>query len=81
MKGRDETIDVLKGIAILLVVLGHIAAAPKLTSVIYSFHMPLFIFISGYLAQHSLLFGKKMPKKSLGNVIYTRKQNNYYYLL
>lgn len=63
MKGRDETIDVLKGIAILLVVLGHIAAAPKLTSVIYSFHMPLFIFISGYLAQHSLLFGKKNAKE------------------
>lgn len=50
-------IDFLKGIAILCVVIGHIAAFnPKcniLIDFIYSFHMPLFFFISGYLYQKS----------------------------
>ncbi|TAK33706.1 MAG: hypothetical protein EPO21_12150 [Chloroflexota bacterium] len=54
---RLFNIDALKGFAILLVVLGH-AIQPNDPShdstiafrVIYSFHMPLFMFLSGYLA-------------------------------
>lgn len=50
-------IDFLKGFAILCVVIGHIAAFnPKcniLIDFVYSFHMPLFFFISGYLYQRS----------------------------
>ena len=44
---RDETFDILKGTAIVLVILGHCRVGP-LYSFIYSFHMPLFFFISGY---------------------------------
>jgi fucose 4-O-acetylase-like acetyltransferase len=44
---RDETFDMLKGVAIVLVILGHCRVGP-LYSFIYSFHMPLFFFISGY---------------------------------
>ncbi|MGX8882274.1 acyltransferase family protein [Methylovorus sp. SPW-M1] len=43
-------IDILKGIGILFVVIGHMT--PKdifLTDFIFLFHMPLFFFISGYL--------------------------------
>ncbi len=44
---RDETFDILKGIAILLVILGHCEIGP-LQPFIFSFHMPLFFFVTGY---------------------------------
>lgn len=50
---RSKCIDVLKGLAIFFVVLGHspylIHISPKVFNVIFSFHIPLFIFIAGYL--------------------------------
>ena len=47
-KKRLNYLDYAKGIGILLVVLGHIYNnSVKLW--IYSFHMPLFFIISGYL--------------------------------
>lgn len=62
---RDKKIDVLKGIAIYLVVMGHVIAwffkdfsansdllptnTMALWNFIYSFHMPLFVFLSGYV--------------------------------
>ena len=58
--------DIVKGIAILLVVYGHIiqhAMAPwghqefylnPVFKIIYTFHMPLFVFISGYLTAYSI---------------------------
>lgn len=56
-KERLHYIDQLKGIAIFLVVIGHIIQMNSkdfennvLFSIIYSFHMPLFMFISGYVA-------------------------------
>ena len=55
---RVDYIDRLKGITIILVVMGHIiqynifnGQATSLYSMIYSFHMPLFMFISGYVLQ------------------------------
>lgn len=61
--GRDRGIDALKGFAILLVVLGHSLeiADPglfvpnasfrhHLAILIYAFHMPLFMFLAGYVA-------------------------------
>lgn len=48
MAKRLEVFDTLKGIGILLVVLGHSAICDELHSAIYSFHMPLFFMISGY---------------------------------
>ena len=52
---RIVFIDQLKGIAIFGVVLGHLighnaGSDNGLWTFIYSFHMPLFMFISGYLA-------------------------------
>lgn len=43
---RDELWDVLKGIGIILVILGHMGLWNEF---IYSFHMPLFFFLSGVL--------------------------------
>ena len=55
---RIEELDVLKGVAIICVVIGHVHlfAPPQGDSedwtykVIYSFHMPLFMTISGLLS-------------------------------
>lgn len=55
MKERNESLDCLKGIAILLVMFGHVQVHnhmtdPYLYDVIKSIQMPLFFLISGYLA-------------------------------
>lgn len=44
---RILAFDLLKGVGILLVILGHIEIPHSLKTVIYSFHMPLFFFVSG----------------------------------
>ena len=44
---RDDSFDVLKGIAILLVIVGHCGTF-RFRPFIYSFHMPLFFFIAGF---------------------------------
>jgi fucose 4-O-acetylase-like acetyltransferase len=51
MQERDKTLDVLRGMGILLVVLGHSIQNEYvvLNTVILSFHMPLFFFCSGCL--------------------------------
>lgn len=53
---RDNTVDIIRGIAILLVVIGHTIQYNThnfddniVFKLIYSFHMPLFMFISGYV--------------------------------
>ncbi len=61
----DPTIDIIKGMAIILVVYGHViehGMAPNaqdfflnpVFKLIYTFHMPLFVFMSGYLMAFSL---------------------------
>ena len=54
-------IDLVKGIAIILVVVGHILQMrlqPAMTipyEFIYKFHMPLFMFMSGYMLKDIIL--------------------------
>jgi fucose 4-O-acetylase-like acetyltransferase len=54
---RDVFLDIAKGLAIILVVLGHVIQGSAQNfdeligfRVIYSFHMPLFVFLSGAVA-------------------------------
>lgn len=69
-KARNGFLDVLKGFSILLVVAGHaIQTVPNFDDnvffrVIYSFHMPLFMFLSGVVAACSL---KPMNRQFLQN--------------
>jgi len=52
VKGRMLWIDLCKAIGICLVVIGHfLPVATPLKIIIYSFHVPLFIMISGYLTK------------------------------
>ena len=47
---RDVRIDALRGIGILLMVLGHVHFLPAvIKKLIYAFHIPLFFYLSGYL--------------------------------
>ncbi len=72
---RIQWIDYAKGIGILLVVLGHVLtdylthgikltdSAYKLLVFIYSFHMPLFFFLSGLFAQKWFLKSNAINSK------------------
>jgi len=48
--GRDYQIDAMKGVAIILVLFGHVTTPGFADRLLYSFHMPLFFFLSGYVA-------------------------------
>ena len=56
---RDSTLDVLKGIGIILVVIGHSNCPKLLDDYIFSFHMPLFFIASGYFFNKKCLENKK----------------------
>lgn len=54
---RDATFDVMKGVAILLVIVGHLHQSADVGDLfvykaikrcIFSFHMPLFFILAGY---------------------------------
>ena len=62
-------IDALKGIGILLVLLGHASFSEVLTNVIYLFHMPLFFVLSGYTDK---------ANKSIGRVVKDRSRSILY---
>lgn len=67
MKNRNTTIDVAKGLGIILVVLGHNWIAldnRELFRVIFSFHMPLFFFLSGIFLKESDCFSKFLLLKA-----------------
>ena len=49
---RNVRIDLIKGISIILMVIGH-SGAPSFTSFIYLFHMAIFFIASGYLYDHT----------------------------
>jgi len=66
MSKRIEYLDIAKGIGILLVVLGHNdfeVISPFVQRMIYSFHMPLFFFLSGYFINASLPFWDFFKKR------------------
>lgn len=66
MPRRIEYLDIARGIGILLVVLGHNdfgAISPFFHRVIYSFHIPLFFFLSGYFINTSLSFFDYLKKR------------------
>jgi len=66
MSKRIEYIDIARGIGILLVVMGHndfSLVSPFAYKWIYSFHMPLFFFLSGYFLNTSIGFWDFFKKR------------------
>lgn len=79
---RNASVDVLRGIAILMVVLGHTMSGCTLNSqdtflfrIIWSLQMPLFMLISGYVTKYSkpIVSGKALlrllKKRSLAYLV------------
>lgn len=71
---RNLYLDNLKFVLIFFVVLGHFANLNRnipifgvLNNIIYSFHMPLFIFVSGYLSKKVV----RQRKKEIDQVLYS----------
>ena len=75
-KQRNQSVDILRGIAMLLVVLGHTMTGCTsnseqsfLFNIIWSLQMPLFFIISGYVTRYSRPITNS---KALGNFILRR---------
>lgn len=65
-KKRIIEIDLMKGVGIILVVLGHLEPGKFLLSHIYSFHMFMFFFVSGVLSFNSInVSPKELAKKKI----------------
>lgn len=61
---RDGKLDSLKFLLVCLVIIGHVVGPYKdqsanmvVKNFIYLFHIPLFVYISGYLSKNQLLNG------------------------
>ena len=63
-ENRNIDIDVMKGIGILLVVIGHMVWPFSTNQLIYSFHMPLFVCLSGVVFNPFKLY------KNIINILY-----------
>lgn len=85
MNQRSDWVDYAKALGIILVVYGHVAKGlssagieaqfksfETITSIIYSFHMPLFFFVSGFFFYNSLKKrgGTKLILRKLDTVVY-----------
>lgn len=56
-------VDTAKGIAILLMVIGHEVKSPHMYALIFSFHMPLFFILSGYTSSRINNWSKFIAKQ------------------
>lgn len=64
MKKRNTIIDLMKGIGIIAVIIGHINDIPYMPyrHIMFSFHMPLFFIIAGWFHKESSDFRKNIKK-------------------
>ena len=84
-KNRDYFFDNYKALLIVLVVVGHFIEPcydnnvflSGLKWMIFSFHMPAFIFISGYFSKREISFGKLVQKLVIPYFVY---ELIYYFL-
>ena len=84
-KSRNYFLDNYKALLIMLVVIGHFIEpsynnTPFLNTlkwIIFSFHMPAFIFISGYFSKKTMSFEKLIQKLVIPYLVY---EMLYYFL-
>ena len=61
-------IDAAKGIGLLCVILGHLGV-PYLSTLVYTFHMPLFFFLSGIVFSGSKYSPAEFLKRKLKSLV------------
>lgn len=65
---RDPIVDIAKGLGIILVIFSHLTQSDQWQrTLVFSFHMPLFFFLSGYVYKKKPL--KILLKKGLKNYV------------
>lgn len=69
---RDLRFDIMRGIGIILMMLGHIPVEGFIYRWIYSFHMPMFFILSGLYTKNTALF-------TGGVFAVSQKHQNEYY--
>jgi len=70
MRERIKWVDMAKTIGILTIVLGHTVAEGMLKTYVYSFHIPLFFFLSGATFRvKDKTFGKFVKDKAMGLLV------------
>lgn len=73
---RIDSIDILRAVGIIIMVMGHVGFGGKFDRYIHTFHMPLFFLISGFLFKHKTdvsigkLIGAKAKRLLLPYVTY-----------
>ena len=67
-KNRIDWIDMAKGYGMLAVIIAHICVGP-LHTWIYTFHMPLFFFLSGYVFSNKEAFNIFIKKKAKALIV------------
>jgi fucose 4-O-acetylase-like acetyltransferase len=67
---RIESFDILKGIGIVLMIIGHLlmGQGTRLFDFIYSFHMPLFFIVTGYFYKQESL--SILLNKNIGQLLF-----------
>ena len=48
MNDRDSSLDFIKGLCILLIIVGHCSVSQTMLDLLYFFHVPVFFVVSGY---------------------------------
>lgn len=66
---RMDWLDMAKGYGIILVMIAHLCEWTPVGSVIYSFHIPLFFLLSGYLFSIRGSFPEFLKKKAQGMLV------------
>lgn len=66
---RIGWIDMAKGYGMICVIIGHLQELPGLIAYVYTFHMPLFFFLSGYVLKTNMSFYEFLKRKIKGILI------------
>ena len=66
---RNHWLDISKGIAIILMVIGHTSLPDMLSRFIYAFHMPLFFIATGFITQWNKLAFPDFMRHKLHSLI------------
>jgi len=67
-ENRIVWIDIAKGIAIILMVIGHSTIPSWLSSFIWTFHMPLFFIASGWTTKKGMYSNSEFLKRKVKNL-------------